>query len=761
MSRSTRFVRRDVPSRRHKLASLLLPCIAALCASPAWAQASNQAASTDAARAENAGDKNSKTARDAEVLDAVTVTATRRREPLRDVPLRVEALSVEGLERSGAASLSDYIGNLPGVMFNSDGGPGRGQLNVRGVGVGSLGTTTVGTYIDEVASGSSTSFVGTVGVSALDMSLLDLNHIELLRGPQGTLYGAGAMGGLLKYVTNEPDSYGLSGKVGLGLRGSKNGALGHTEHAVLNVPLSEGAAAMRVALFNDHDGGYITAVGRAAGEHINDGDTRGGRVSLLLEPMSKMKVRLTATQQTIEREGTGLVQYGSTVGDPQYGQPLYGDLTRHLSVAEPYRIKNNIASADLEYDFGWARLNAILSDQRMKSRTVQDASDIIGVPGTNFVELDNMSGLDKRTQELRLTSARGTVEWLLGAYHNKESGSYDQTLWAQMAADGSNLTLVTAGTPSSFEENAVYGDLTYNPSAALSFTVGARVARNKQLFTALTNGVADFTTPAEDDSTTYLATARYSLDKNSSVYFRAASGYRPGGPNPPAIDQNGQLVPGAPTSFGPDTLWSYEAGYKADLLDKRLSLELALFDIHWSDLQLPMVYGATTVRGNAGKAVLKGIELAAHYRLDEHWSLDGQLASNEAKLTEDAPGLGPAGSRIPNVAKFSASLGARYAFALRGKPSYAGLNVTHVGQRNAGYDAAGSSVPNFSMPAYTLVDAQWGLDLGRWQIAAFVRNLGDKRAILSADTALTAFGGPLNATPATPRTIGATVSASF
>ncbi len=224
---------------------------------PAWSQAAAPAApaspASSAVPTEKQGDR---AAVKAEKLEVVTVTATRRREPLRDVPLRVETISTEGLERSGAGSLVDYVGNLPGVDVSSDGGPGRGQVSIRGINVGSAGTATVGTYVDEVAYGSSTAFGG-AAVAALDMSLLDLHHIELLRGPQGTLYGAGAMGGLLKYVTNEPDTLEFSGKVGLGVRGIKGGALGHTENAVVNVPLSAGVAALRVAAFNDHDGGYI------------------------------------------------------------------------------------------------------------------------------------------------------------------------------------------------------------------------------------------------------------------------------------------------------------------------------------------------------------------------------------------------------------------------------------------------------------------------------------------------------------------------
>ncbi|WP_296945020.1 TonB-dependent receptor [uncultured Massilia sp.] len=687
--------------------------------------------------------------------EVVTVTATRRREPLRDVPLRVETLGADKLESSGAASLDDYVGTLPGVSVSSGGGPGRGQVNIRGVSVGTATAPTVGTYIDDVAFGSSTGFVGEA-VAALDMALLDLHHVELLRGPQGTLYGAGAMGGLLKYVTNDPDSSGFSGKAGVALRGTRNGTLGHVENAVVNVPLSEGTAALRVAAFNEHDGGYMKAVGRVPGEHVNEGDTRGARVSVLFDPSKQLRVRLTATQQQIERDGTNQLQY-----DTVTGRPMYGDLTHNLYTPEPYKITTGVVSADVEYDLGWARLNVIGSAQRFKANTVLDAMDIVGSPDFSFASLDNDTKLNKKTGEVRLTSSRGVVEWLLGYFHNKETGSRHQRLWGQVAADGSELTLVTSDQPSRYTENAVYGDVTWNPAPAWSFTVGARLARNKQVYGTATNGVADFEAPAKDDAKTYLVTGRYSIDKTSSVYFRAASGYRPGGPNPPAIDQNGQVVPGAPLSFQSDKLWSYEVGYKADLLDRRLFLEAALFDIRWDKLQQPIAIGATTLTGNAGKAESKGLELALRYRLDDHWSLDGSLAWTDAKLTEDAPALGPSGARLPNTAKLSSTVGGRYDAELAGRPVYAGVTVRHVGQRNAGFDSPATSVPNFSMGGYTLLDLQAGIDVDAWQLGAFVRNIGDKRALTGADTALTAFGGPLRATPVQPRTVGVSVARSF
>jgi len=737
---------RELP--RPTLISLAVASIVALASAQAAAQADLPAQQAAQAPATPVPFVDART-------EVVTVTATRRREPLRDVPLRVETLDAGSLERAGSVSLDDYVGTLPGVTVSSDGGPGRGQVNIRGVSVGTATAPTVGTYIDDVAFGSSTGFVGEA-VAALDMALLDLHHIELLRGPQGTLYGAGAMGGLLKYVTNDPDPSHFSGRAGVTLRGTRNGALGHIENAVLNVPLSEGVAAVRVAAFNDHDGGYMDAVGRAPGDHVNEGDTRGARVSVLLDPSKEFRVRLTGTHQEIKRDGTNDLQY-----DVATGQPMYGDLAHRLYTPEPYKIKTSVISADLEYDLGWARLNVIGSGQRFTANTVLDAMDIVGSPDFAFAQLDNDTVLRKRTGEVRLTSARGVVEWLVGYYHNKETGQRNQRLWAQVAADNSELTLVRVDQPSRYTENAVYGDVTWNPTDAWSFTVGARVARNRQVYGTVTNGVADFEAPSNDDSKTYLATARYSIDKTSSVYFRAASGYRPGGPNPPAIDQNGQLIPGAPLSFGSDKLWSYELGYKADLLDKRLFLEAALFDIRWDKLQQPVAIGATTLTTNAGKAESKGLELALRYKLDEHWSMDGSLAWTDAKLTEDAPALGPSGSRLPNTARVSTTLSARYAADVAGRPAYAGVTVRRVGQRNAGFDGVGSSVPNYNLAGYTLFDLQAGVDIDAWEVGAYVRNLGDKRALAGADTALTAFGGPLRATPVQPRTVGISLARAF
>jgi outer membrane receptor protein involved in Fe transport len=691
----------------------------------------------------------------------VTVTATRRREPARDVPVQVNALSAESLERSGAGSLADYVGALPGVDVKSANGAGLGQVSIRGVTTGDQTIATVGIYVDDVAFGSSSAFAAG-STMALDMSLLDLNHIEVLRGPQGTLYGAGAMGGLLKYVTNEPDTTELSGKLTLGISSTKSGGVSHVESGVINVPLKEGVAAMRVALFRDHQGGSVDAVGPAAGHDIDSGDTSGGRVSVLVDPTSKLHVRLTALQQNISRRGSDIVDY-----DISTGRPTEGDLTRQLSTREPYLVSVGLLSADIEYDMGWARINSVTSVQQSKSRNRLDASfydgaltDAVGAPVTGS-RLDAYPGMRKRTQEFRLTSAPGTLEWLGGLYFDSEVGRQSQLLAGTLASDGSEIDAVSVQQPSTYKELAAYGDVTWNLSPVWSLTGGLRVARNRQDYTVFSNGVGDPPYKSAETARTYLATVRYAIDKVSNVYFRAASGYRPGGPNPPAFDAGGNVIPDSPKSFKSDSLWSYELGYKADLLDKRLSVESALYDIEWKGIQQPLAVGSGTLLVNAGHARVKGFELFTHYHVTPAWSLDASLSAIDAKLTEDAPALGPKGSRLPNSARFSGTLGTTGSFAVAEHAAYAGASVRYVGQRNAGFDSEESSQPNFKMPGYTLVDLQSGVNLGHVDLGLYVRNLFDKRAILGADAALLAFGSPLHATVAQPRTIGASLSASF
>ena len=749
---------------RFTLMKLGLAALVSSLATSAHAQSADSAepaasasAAEDDVKTKNVPDEKKATAEEGTIA-TVVVTANRRREPSREVPMQVNSVSTQHLEQAGAKTLSDYMAEQPGVDVKTSGGAGLGSISIRGVSTGNQTIATVGTYIDDAAVGSTSAFANGA-ISALDMSLLDLNHIELLRGPQGTLYGAGAMGGVLKYVTNEPDTYELAGQASLGVSFTRGGKISDTESGVINVPLKQDVAGLRISAFTDRDGGWLDAVGLDPGKNVNGGRTSGARVSLLIEPDRHLKIRLTDTNQALQRDGTDSVDY-----DPASGRPVEGHGVRERFQSEPYLLRLNVAAADIEYDFGWARLNSITSVQALRNDSTVDMS-------AGYLPLLQGAGLDvqstgfrdtveikKDTQEFRLTSkGGGTFEWLGGLYWNRERSSNDNLLGTTLTGGGTGPDVITGALPATFREVAAYGDLTWTPIKAFSLTGGLRVARNQQHFAeqgvSLISGAIDTDSSSAETAKTYLLTAKYGLTTTSNVYFRAASGYRPGGPNL-------RVSPTDPSSFQHDSLWSYEGGYKAELLDRTLSIESSVYDIRWKNIQQNASNQGLNVIVNSGDAEIKGAEFNATYHASKRFTVTGSVSLVDAKLTKPTANLGVDGSRLPGSARVSGAVGGRYAFDLAGRAAYLGLSERFTGSRKAGFDGS-ESLPNYRLPSYALTDLQAGLDFKTFHVALFARNLFDRAAQLSGDTTMVPLGGPVLVTEERPRTVGFTLTADF
>jgi len=705
------------------------------------------------------------TAKDGATLNTVVVTATRRREPAREVPMQINVISAEELQKSGAKTMSDFLSSEPGVDLNTQGGSGAGQISMRGVTTGEQTGPTVGVYVDDVAFGGSTLF-SQGATFALDMSLLDLNHIEVLRGPQGTLYGAGAMGGLLKYVTNEPDTNTFSGQASAGLSTTKHGGIGNTASAVLNIPIKNDVAAVRVSAFSQHDAGYIDAVGPQAGTRVDRGDTYGARASLLLTPTSQFTVRLSAITQNINRNAPNYVAYDNS------GKPVDGDLTTRIYAPEPFHQNVQLYSLGLEYDFGWSRFNSITSYQSVKTNAPQDLS-VVYVPALaaqglnlNSVVAANIASTNKVTQEFRLTSpGNRQLEWIAGLFFTRERSESDQGIVAGFA-DGSSGYLSSLTAPSTYTEYAAYGDLTYHVTPRLALTGGMRIAHNNQNFDQTTGGLlggptSTISAPSSDTSKTYMLTASYGLTENSNVYVRAASGYRPGGPNAQLVSPITGLPGNGNATFQPDTLWTYEAGYKADLFDKRLSLSATVYDIEWKNIQqLGAIEGVNQVL-NAGNARIKGFELASSFRPDRHWNFGVGFSYIDAKLTQGNASTGTqSGDPLPNSAKFSATLTGTYHFSLGSYASYVGIAERIVGRRHSGFSNS-TGRPDYQLPGYAVTDLLAGIDFGKASLNFYLRNLFDRRALLAAGTALMPMGGPALVSVERPRTFGAVLTVPF
>ncbi|WP_183026429.1 TonB-dependent receptor [Variovorax sp. UMC13] len=698
-------------------------------------------------------------------LESVTVTATRRREPVREVPMQVNVMKAETLERAGAKNLADYVAEQPGVNLTSSGSVG-GTLTMRGLTMGPVqGIATVGVYVDDVATGLSSAGANG-GNTPLDMGMLDLSHIEVLRGPQGTLYGAGAMSGVLKYATNQPDTLEFGGSVRFGTSWTQSGGMGFTTGAVLNVPIKEDVAAVRFAAFTDRVGGSYDAVGRAAGQNIDRGHTDGGRVSLLVTPTRELTVRLTGMVQDVNRKGLGFEDI-----DKRTGRPWGLDRTRQLSVPETYGNRTQLFGLDVEYDFGWARLNSITSAQDVRIHNTVDVTGLYG-PALSALRLpvasvpvNSVVDQHRISQEFRLTSRSGTTfEWLAGLYLNRERGANNGAMDVNLSGGLGSRSLLSSSQSSRYREAAAYGDVTWNVTPAFSLTGGVRLARNNQEYASRQTGqlvgsvAADAAGTSSESPTTYLAAAKYTLSETSTMYFRAASGYRPGGPNVLKPDTDRRVVQ---PMYNSDSLWSYELGYKADLLDRTLSLEAALYDIEWSGVQQPTRSGGFVFVTNAGAARIKGSELTLNWKPNKEWRFTANAAAVDARLTEDAKGLDArAGTRLPHTPRFAATLGVTRNFSLADHPAYVGISTRYTGKRDAGYRGS-ATLPSIVMPAYTLVDLQAGIDFKTFSVSAYVRNLTNRRGIVSIETGLNANPNLATAALVPTRTVGLNVNVPF
>jgi outer membrane receptor protein involved in Fe transport len=370
---------------------------------------------------------------------------------------------------------------------------------------------------------------------------------------------------------------------------------------------------------------------------------------------------------------------------------------------------------------------------------------------------------DKFTQELRLTSPGDRrLEWIAGLFYTDEHTTNNQAVTA--AGSGPSVNLLTAQLPSTYQEYSAYGDLTLHVTDRLSATAGLRVAHNNQTYTEnasglLSGGGSDKSSQSDDTSKTYLFTVSYLLTQNSNVYARVASGYRPGGPEVSLLDPvTGKMTQ---STFNPDTLTSYELGYKADFLQKRASISMSLFDIQWKDVQLLTESDGVGLITNGGTARSRGIEFFGSLNPTPQWRLSTGLTYTDARLTQDVPGIGAmSGDRLPNTAAFSATANLDYLFNVASYRSYVGATESYVGPRNSGYQNS-ASTPNFELPGYFATDLRAGIDLRVANVSLFVHNLFNRRGMQSASNLFVPSGGPSEVSFIEPLTVGMQVDVPF
>jgi iron complex outermembrane recepter protein len=700
-------------------------------------------------------------------LQEVVVTAEKKSENLLDVPVPVSAITAQSLLDTNQLRLEDYFTQVPGLTVTPS-GYGVPQISIRGITTGGFVNPSVGITVDDVPYGSSSGIASGQEVTNFDPN--DLQRVEVLRGPQGTLYGASALGGLLKYVTVDPSMSAVRGQVSVGADDVYNGgSLGYSVRGAVNVPI-DSTLAVRASAFYRQDAGYIDDV-LTGQDHIDQAWTDGGFFKALWQPSEDFSLRLTALLQHTWSDG--VAQADSGLGDLQQNN-VWGS-GAHSRTTQAY-------SATMTAKLGAVNLTSVTGYSIRKFDEWQDYTSIYATTAQQFFgvtgsPVSNVGTTYRFTQEIRFDGSIGSrFDWLLGGYYNHEDSPANGTIEAIVPNTGEIVGQgIHYNYPSTYEETAAFGDLTFHFTDQFDVQLGGRESTNRQTYSEddfgpyvpLYEGTpSPFIYPevhTRDNSFTYLLTPRFKLSPDTMLYARLASGYRPGGPN---LQGNVLLVP---INYRPDTTRNYEIGVKSEVFDHTLFLDASVYYIKWNDIQLQLVNPISGIfyYANGSEAKSQGVELSAQVRPATGLTISAWVAWNDARLTEPMPPgasvVGDSGDRLPYSAPFSGNLSVEQTFPLaalaQGLTGFVGGSVFYIGDRVGQFASIYLSPPERQdLPSYAKLDLRAGVDYDTWKVNLYVNNVTDKRGVLDGGLDLI----PSNAyVYIQPRTVGITVSKSF
>ncbi len=700
-------------------------------------------------------------------LETVIVTAQKREESLQDVPMGVTALGGSKLDELQARDFADYAALVPGLSL-STAQSGFTRLTLRGQNAGGVGST-VAVYIDESPFGSSTALLNG-SINTGDFDTWDMQRIEVLRGPQGTLYGANSEGGLLKFVTNAPElgKFSLAGEAA-GERVSRGGN-GLQARGLVNMPLGD-KTALRISGFLQDAPGYIeeAASGRS---QVNEGRKSGGRASFLIAPTNELSMRLTADLQKAHYDGSNLVDI-----DPVTLKQLYGSLAQQRAVPEPSDFKYENYNATIDWKVGTLKLVSATSYGILDTHLVTDATPLYGgLGGALFggpgAPLFGDTELKKFTQEIRLTSpTTDRLEWQIGGYYTHESGNLIQNLYSSDIPSAAVLgLLIQPKIDSTYKEGAGFLDLTYHFNSQFDIQAGGRWSSNSQDATQTTTydatlagllGVVPNPQIVKGSSNenvwTYSVAPSWHFDKKSMVYARLATGYRPGGPNilPP------NAPPDVQRQYGSDRTTNIELGVRSTVLDGRFSLDLAAYHVDWKNIQLLETVSGFNINANGGTARSQGFEWSFAYLPVQGLTFQWTGAYTDAQLTSAAPAINAnSGDRLPYAPEWGNTVDAEYKRPAFGNYSgFVGATWSYVGSRSSDFASSPTTPPGQAiLPSYSTYAARVGLENGSYRFALYGKNLSDSRGF----TSYASSGAPYSSVTVTqPLTIGLTMSAKF
>jgi iron complex outermembrane receptor protein len=689
-------------------------------------------------------------ARTAPLVRELLVTATKRPASVTRLPASVSVIPHEQIELTGAADVLQTTGQVSGVLATNL-GPGRDKLILRGLSDGAFtgrARSTVGSYLDDAP----------VNYNAPDpdLRLVDVERIEVVRGPQGALYGSGSLSGIYRIVTRKPDLTGFDfGAAGL-VATTKGGAPSNELEGYANLPLVTDVAAVRVVGYRDLLGGYIDNAALRL-SNVDRTIREGGRGALRLQLNEDWQFDLAATVQRLRSADTSYTTPGSG--------PLLSATERLSQVREGHKNDFEEASATLRGELGWASLRSTFAVIDHVFSSQYDASKVIDQFGASPSDLGiyyERTRISMIAQDTVLRSSRpGPLSWLVGLEGIATVEKTPSILDIQQAA-GPLEEVYAEHRRDRLREAAVYGEASYEVVPGWTVSAGGRLfasdVRTIASIVGLPPAVSrDFAGRSSFSGFSPKLSIQHDLPAGGMVYALFSEGYRPGG-----FNSGGFLFPirASRETFKPDRLRNYELGVKSQLLDRRLAIRGALFFDQWKDIQADQYRpSGLPFTGTVGDADIRGLEAEVSYLFDFGLSVQANGLWVSSKITRPNLDFAPVLiSSLPGVPKLSGGLVAVYQHPLpRDLTLRLIAETSYVGGSALSFDAAAPS--QMGRYASTKLSAQ--VASRNWNATLFVTNPADDRGDTFAYGNPFTFGQVHQSTPQRPRTIGLRLAANY
>jgi|CXWL01.1.fsa_nt_gi outer membrane receptor protein involved in Fe transport len=656
----------------------------------------------------------------------IIVTATKRATSIQDVPFSINAQTQEDIQRSGATNLEDLSRNVAGLTIQNL-GPGQSQVSLRGVSAGQIVRDQpgvkeqVGVYLDES--------VISLSLFTPDIDLYDLARVETLRGPQGTLYGSGSVGGTVRYITNQPNLDESEGSLEANFNTLTDGGDGGHIKGMINMPLVDGRAALRVVGYHTEYAGFIDAIGPAGGEDVNSGTRSGIRAALTFQPTNNLTITPRIVYQELNTDGFNRQEVFNLFANPFITTPVnFGEREQFLMLREAFEDQTMLADVTVGWDLGAVTLTSITSYVDREILVSRDASALTGSVSISIglanpavslpSNLRDTTELQQLTQEVRLSSdGGGPFQWLVGAFYADVERIYAQRLPTpgyDAATDAALGAGTAAGAANGFPANspynsdlpydltqfAVFGEASMDFTDRLTVTLGGRYYDFEETRSFTSGGVFsngdNRTDSTESDGFTPRAIVSYDLSDDVTVNAQAAQGFRLGGVNDPLnlplCTPSDAAIFGGFQSYDDETSWNYEAGVKVSR--GMFNFNAAAFYNDIQDLQVTLDAGSCSSRisFNVPEAHASGVEFefTATPMTGLELSLAGSVTEAEFDSTVvDGGGnvIGgiQTGNRLASVPEFQFAATAAYYFPLdawsSGLEGFAGASLQHVSSR--------------------------------------------------------------------------------